>query len=186
MPLIEALGGIDSMKLVLPSSKYHQSYISYIKELGDEVRYPFTLNLSFNNFEQLLVQLKSYSLGENLPDDSVPNTTLWLVEGLNIIGVSNVRHHLNSRIENCGGHIGLGIRPSYRGKGLGNYLMQLSIKYLHDLGVKPVHIHCYKNNISSAKAIKNNCGVLNSEFNDNNKVIQRYLVNTTYKPFKQD
>jgi len=166
------------MKLVLPSSKYHQSYISYIEELGEEVRYPFTLNLSFNNFEQLLVQLKSYSLGENLPDDSVPNTTLWLVDGSNIIGVSNVRHHLNARIEKCGGHIGLGIRPSYRGKGLGNYLMQLSIKYLYDLGVKPVHIHCYKKNISSAKAIKNNCGTLESEFTDDNKVIQRYLVNT--------
>lgn len=164
------------MELVLPSDKYHQSYMSYIEELGNEERYPFTLDLDFNNFEELITQLNNFSLGKNLPPGAVPNTTFWLVDDNEIIGVTNLRHYLNKRIKHCGGHIGLGIRPSVRGKGLGKLLMQLSIEHLFNLGVKPIHIHCYKNNTSSAKAIKSNGGILSSEFTENNQVIQRYLV----------
>lgn len=167
------------MKLVVPSIKHRQSYISYIEELGGEERYPFTLDLAYQNFDELLKQLNQYSLGQSLPDDVVQNSTFWLVENSAIIGVTNIRHHLNARIKHCGGHIGLGIRPSFRGKGLGNLLMELSIKHLINLGVNQVHIHCYKNNISSAKAITNSGGMLSSEFIEDNKIIQRYIVATT-------
>ena len=164
------------MKLVLPSEKYYQSYLAYIQELGDEERFPFTLDLPFKDCKELLTRLDAFSLGKSLPEGSVANTTLWLVEGDEITGITNVRHYLNARIEHCGGHIGLGIRPSFRGKGLGNTLMQLSIEYLLKLGVNPIHIHCYKDNTSSAKTILNNGGLLASEFADNQRVIQRYLV----------
>ena len=97
------------------------------------------------------------------------------VDGGKIVGVTNVRHFLNENIEFCGGHIGLGIRPSCRGRGLGNYLMQLSIEYLVKMGSQKIHIHCYKENESSARTIINNGGVLVSEFVDNQKVIQQCL-----------
>lgn len=164
------------MRLVEPSERYYLSYLDYIRELGDEERYPFTLDLEFEDCNQLLTQLNDFSSGVNLPADKVPNTTLWLVDGGKIVGVTNVRHFLNENIEFCGGHIGLGIRPSCRGRGLGNYLMQLSIEYLVKMGSQKIHIHCYKENESSARTIINNGGVLVSEFVDNQKVIQRYLV----------
>jgi len=167
------------MELVAPSEKYQQSYNSYIEELGGEQRYPFTMGLEHQDFEHLLTQLKDFSLGNNLPNGVVQNSTFWLVEQSELIGVTNVRHHLNRRIEHCGGHIGLGIRPSFRGKGLGNLLMQLSIMQLVDLDVNPIHIHCYKSNTASAKAIQNNGGIINSEFTESNEVIQRYRVFTT-------
>ncbi|MFD2164742.1 GNAT family N-acetyltransferase [Thalassotalea euphylliae] len=165
------------MELVKPSSRYKQSYLAYIKELGDEERYPFTLDLDFTHFDQLLITLDDYSQGKNLPSFTVQNTTLWLVEGEELVGVTNLRHCLNAQIEHCGGHVGLGIRPSSRGKGLGNLLMQLSIEKLTTMGVKHVHIHCYKSNVSSAKTITNNGGELASEFEDAGQTIQRYLVN---------
>ena len=179
LPLNEALCGNQSMELVAPSEKYQQSYNSYIKELGGEQRYPFTMGLEHQNFEHLLIQLNDFSLGNNLPSGVVQNSTFWLVEQSELIGVTNVRHHLNPRIEYCGGHIGLGIRPSFRGKGLGNLLMKLSIKQLVNLDVNPIHVHCYKNNTASAKAIQNNGGIINSEITESNEVIQRYCVFTT-------
>jgi len=164
------------MQLVSPSQKYKESYIGYIKELGSEERYPFTLDFEHSDFPKYLNTLENYSNGIDIPEDAVPSSTFWLVEGAELLGVTNIRHSLNDRIEYCGGHIGLGIRPANRGKGLGNLLMKLSIQKLVEMGVNPIHIHCYKDNIASAKVIIDNGGVLESEFSSGGKSIQRFVV----------
>ena len=164
------------MQLVSPSVKYKASYIEYIKELGAEERYPFTLDFEHTNFPELINKLDEYSNGVNIPNDAVPSSTFWLVDDNELIGVTNIRHYLNDRIEYCGGHIGLGVRPAYRGKGLGNMLMKLSIQKLADMGVNPIHIHCYKNNMASVKVIIDNGGVLDSELSQNGEIIQRFVL----------
>jgi len=167
------------MKLVAPCWQYHASFIAYLESLGDEERYPFTLDLDSRDFAQYLQVLENYANGVALPEKTAQNSTLWLVEDGEIIGVTNIRHYLNEYIEHCGGHIGLGIKPSSRGQGYGSKLMGLSIEYLAQLGVKSAHVHCYKNNISSAKAIIANGGSLDSEIIENNQIIQRYIVDTS-------
>lgn len=164
------------MKLVIPSSELKQSYCDYINELGDEERYPFTLDLPFENFDAWLSQVNDFSQGKNLLENSVTNSTLWLVENHEIIGVTNVRHYLNTQIEHCGGHIGLSIKPSKRGKGFGKVLMAKSIEYLRSLGVLDIHIHCYKSNPASAQSIMANGGKLDSEIIEYGQVIQRFIV----------
>ncbi|MGO2235227.1 MAG: GNAT family N-acetyltransferase [Marinomonas sp.] len=166
------------MELVLPSSKYIPSYNAYIEELGDEVRYPFPMGFDHQDFDALLAKLSDFALGNNLPDGFVPSTTLWLVEGDKLVGVTNLRHYLNSAIEECGGHIGLGIRPSYRGKGLGKLLMKLSVEKLNAMGISCVHVHCYKDNYASASTIIANGGELHSELTLDGKVVQRYFINS--------
>ena len=164
------------MELVVPSIEYEASYKEYIKELGDEERYPFPLDFDHSNFCKLIARLNDFAAGDNLPDGYVQSSTLWLVDGKEIIGVTNIRHYLNKAIEYCGGHIGLGIRPSCRGKGLGRNLMQLSIDYLRRMGVKTIHIHCHKDNQASSNTIKACGGVLDSEISDDGHIVQKYLV----------
>lgn len=163
------------MNLVPPSTSYEKSYLGYIKELGNEERYPFTLDLEYSNFPNLIKRLEDFSSGLNLPDGAVQNTTLWLVDETEIVGVTNLRHYLNKTIEHCGGHIGLSIRPSKRGQELGNLLMRLSIEQLSKLGIKKIHIHCYKDNEASANTIVHCGGKLDSEITDNDHVVQRYI-----------
>ncbi len=167
------------MELILPTKEYRNSYEAYIEELGDEERYPFPMDFDYSDFEKMLAKISDFSKGENLPSGYVQSSTLWLVDAGNLIGVTNIRHRLNKEIEHCGGHIGLGIRPSYRGKGYGRKLMSLSIAKLNVLGVDSIHIHCYKGNLASAKAITSNGGQLVSELPLESKVVQRYLVTRT-------
>ncbi|MEM6514074.1 MAG: GNAT family N-acetyltransferase, partial [Pseudomonadota bacterium] len=75
--------------LITPSLQYEDSYRSYIDELADEERYPFTLDLNSDHFPALVDLLRRYSEGTSVPDGLVANTTFWLVEGEEIIGVSN-------------------------------------------------------------------------------------------------
>lgn len=164
------------MQLISPTTKYKNNYIAYIKELGDEERYPFPLDFDYENFTDFLKKIEDYTTGTNIPNDAVPSSTFWLMNNDEIIGVTNLRHFLNKEIEFCGGHIGLGIRPSYRGKGIGKLLMAKSIEKLQLMGVDSVHIHCYKENTASAAMIVANGGELASELVDKSKVIQRYIV----------
>lgn len=164
------------MQLILPTEKFQESYISYIKELGNEERYPFPLDFEYADFLGLLKKLDNYAKGIAIPNDAVPSTTYWLMQNDEIIGVTNLRHFLNQQITFCGGHIGLGIRPSYRGKGFGHILMEKSIHQLNAMGVEAIHIHCYKENLASSAIIIANGGELKSEFSDNDKIIQRFVV----------
>lgn len=166
------------MELVTPDIKYKASYLSYIEELGDEERYPFPLDFDYHDFKAMLLKIEDFKQGRDLPKGYVPSTTLWLVESDELIGVTNIRHHLNEQILTCGGHIGLSVRPSMRGKKIANYLMQQSIEYLAQRRVSPVHIHCYKSNLASANTIQHCDGVLASELTLDGVCVQRYLVET--------
>ncbi|WP_144211596.1 GNAT family N-acetyltransferase [Shewanella donghaensis] len=152
-----------TMKMVLPSAKYQRSYHQYIDELADEERYPFPLDFDHQDFELLLKKLADFANGINIPAGYVASETYWLVDGAELVGVANLRLSLNEVITYCGGHIGIGIKPSYRGKGIGNLLMKKVIEAANSRGIKPLHIHCYKHNIASAKMIMANGGVLDSE-----------------------
>ena len=99
-------------------------------------------------------KLRDYEKGEFLEEGHVPNITYWLVEGNEIIGASNLRLKLNEQIEYCGGHIGLGIRPSKRGQNFGSKLLELTIQEAWKLGLTELHIHCYKSNLASAKPFR--------------------------------
>lgn len=164
------------MQLLLPSAIYEGSYRDYIRELGDEERYPFPLDFDYEDFPNLLTTLKKFQEGTDLSDEFVPATTYWLVDGKELLGVSNLRHYLNDRIRHSGGHIGLGIRPSQRGKGLGKLLLKLTIEKAAQLGIQQIHIHCDKDNEASARMIRTNGGKLESEIEDEGEIIQRYVV----------
>ena len=164
--------------LVKPHLRFKESYRSYINELADEERYPLTMDFDHTNFDSFLNKLREYEKGEFLQEGHVTNITYWLVDNNEIIGVSNLRPKLNEQIQYCGGHIGLGIRPSKRGQNFGSKLLEFTIQEAWKLGLTELHIHCYKSNLASAKVIQANNGYLHSEITLD-QVIQRYVVNKT-------
>ncbi len=165
-------------QLVRPSAMYERSYADYIRELGDEERYPFPLDYAHDDFPALLRRLDDLERGLNVPEGFVRSSTYWLVQGDELVGVSSLRHTLNERIRHMGGHIGLGIRPSRRGRGLGSLLLGMTIAEARQRGITPIHIHCHKHNAASARMIVSNGGVLESEVPEpgSEHVVQRYAV----------
>ena len=167
-----------TLSLVLPTQKYEQSYRDYIAELGDEERYPFQLDLDHLDFNALLKRLDDFANGVDIPEGYVQSSTFWLIVGDVLVGVSSLRHYLNERIKECGGHIGLGIRPSYRGRGLGTELLARTLIEARQRGIGEIHIHCHKDNEASGCMIARNGCVLVSEIEigDPAVIVQRYLI----------
>ncbi|MSU56299.1 MAG: GNAT family N-acetyltransferase [Candidatus Taylorbacteria bacterium] len=152
------------MKLVLPSIEYEESFRGYLKELETLGRSATevdseTLFKQSSSFEDFVTKLRAGAEGKFLPEGYVPHTTYWLVEGERFIGGVNIRHRLTDHLREIGGHIGYAIRPSERGKGYGNKILELALPKAKELGIIQVRITCNEDNIASRKIIEKNGGV---------------------------
>ena len=108
----------------------------------------------------------------------MPDSTFFcLDEERNIVvGAVNIRHYLNESLMLCGGHIGDGVRPSERRKGLATKMIALALAECKKLGIDKVLMVCDKDNLGSAKSILNNGGVLENEIVKDQGIVQRYWI----------
>ena len=119
------------------------------------------------------------SLEVKEPDGKyIPASTFFCLdtERNRFVGAVNIRHYLNESLLLNGGHIGDGVRPSERRKGIATEMIALALKECRKLGIDRVLLVCNKDNIGSAKSIIRNGGVLENEINVNGKVQQRYWI----------
>ncbi|HTR18604.1 MAG TPA: GNAT family N-acetyltransferase [Candidatus Paceibacterota bacterium] len=159
------------MKLVLPDTKYKDSFIQAVKEFQGENDYThrnrWYRKLSIleleADFDGFVARELSHSRGENLSEGYVPMTEYWLIDGKEFIGHATLRHRLNDKLMQIGGHIGYDIRPSMRGKGYGNKILELALKKAKELGIKRVLVTSDERNIASRKIIEKNGGVLENQ-----------------------
>ena len=93
-----------------------------------------------------------------------------------MVGAVNIRHYLNEALLMNGGHIGDGVRPSERCKGIATAMIGLALKECEKLGIEKVLMVCDRENIASAKSIIRNGGVLDNEVETDGAVEQRYWI----------
>ena len=157
------------------------SYRGHVAEFvaRGEPLIPFPIGFDLNDFSALLKRLDDCSRGVGIPEGFVAHSTYWLVRGgIEIVGVSSVRHALTPKLRREGGNIGYGIRPSARGHGFGTEILRQTLDRAVGLGLKEVLITCDKANVASAKVILRNGGALDSEafLEERGVFLQRYWI----------
>ena len=176
----------NTVSLEQPHKRFERSYRGLVDEFKSrgERLVPFTLAFEYQTFEDLLARFRDNSMGIGLPEGFVPHSSFWLVQGLEVVGVSNLRHELTDALRLEGGHIGYGIRPSLRGKGFGTAILQHTLDRAKSIGLKKVLLTCGKGNIFSAKVILSNGGVLETEefYPPRNEILQRYWIDLATTP----
>jgi predicted acetyltransferase len=100
-----------------------------------------------------------------LPDGSlgqrVPETHFWAVDGDEFLGSISVRHALNAVLEQWGGHIGYGVRPSARGRGLATGMLAQVLDWCRaNLALDRVMLTVAEDNPASQRVVEKNGGVL--------------------------
>ena len=108
----------------------------------------------------------------------VPDSTFFCLDtDRNIfVGAVNIRHDLSDRLLAGGGHIGDGVRPSERGKGIATGMIALALEECRKLGIDNVLMCCDKNNIASARTIEKNGGALENEVLFGGVPVLRYWI----------
>jgi predicted acetyltransferase len=87
-------------------------------------------------------------------------TYWWIVEGDTVLGAIALRHELNDFLLRAGGHIGYGIRPSARRRGLATWALGQVLAAARTHGLDRVLITCADDNVASARVIEHHGGVL--------------------------
>lgn len=111
-------------------------------------------------WSQQVVLFDDWEHGRNLPSGWVPATTRFAVVDEQVVGRLSVRHELNEFLALAGGHIGYGVRPAFRRRGIATALLNEGLKILRDRGVTDVLVTCKDTNVGSATVIERAGGVL--------------------------
>ena len=161
------------------------AYRAQLNELMDEWILEGTENIvpwaicknDYHDFDAYLAGLEI----KEPRDGKVPDTTYFCLdtETNRFVGAVNIRHYLNDYLMRCGGHIGDGIRPSMRGKGLGTKMIALALDECRKMGLERVLMVCDAENHASARTIRKNGGNLENRTIEKGCEIERYWIDLT-------
>ncbi|MDI2027644.1 GNAT family N-acetyltransferase [Saccharopolyspora sp. TS4A08] len=85
----------------------------------------------------------------------------WIVEDQQVLGGIALRHGDDDLVRSVG-HIGYGIRPSARRRGLATWALRGMLDEARGLGMDRVLLVCAEDNAASRRTIERNAGVLES------------------------
>lgn len=165
------------LKLIKASEEYREQICDMLDEwnaTGEKI-IPYAIRkCSHDDFAAYMESLEVKTDGGPL----VPDSTFFCldVDSGMIVGAVNIRHYLNEGLLLNGGHIGDGVRPSQRRKGIATKMIALALDECKKLGIERVLMVCDKENIGSAKSIINNGGVLENEVVVDGVTEQRYWI----------
>ncbi|GGS41737.1 GNAT family N-acetyltransferase [Actinokineospora fastidiosa] len=86
-------------------------------------------------------------------------TYRWIVDGDRVLGGIALRHEFDEFVRRAG-HIGYGVRPSARGRGLATWALGRMLDRARALGLDRVLLVCEVDNLASARTIEHHGGVL--------------------------
>lgn len=166
-----------NIKLVKLSYEYKQQLIDMMQEWLVEEQDFSPYMIRRNDYRDFDFYLEHLELKEEA-EGRVPDSTFFCLDlDRNIfVGAINIRHYLNESLLQAGGHIGDGIRPSERRKGYATAMIKLGLEECRKLDITKVLMVCDKDNIGSAKSIRNNGGILENEVVEDGVVMQRYWI----------
>ena len=165
--------------------KLTKEYYTQLSEMIDEWRSDQEINhtnrspwaIFKNDYHDFDYYLENLEINEP-KDGKVPDSVFFLLDKERniLLGAVNIRHYLNEGLLKNGGHIGDGVRPSERRKGIATKMIAMALEKCIELGIDKVLMVCDKDNIASAKSIINNGGVLENEIVEGDLVEQRYWI----------
>ncbi|WP_067848890.1 GNAT family N-acetyltransferase [Nocardia lijiangensis] len=150
-------------ELIAPTTRLHAAWLEAHQEWGPGVHEDgFGLRLSdevgsLAGFAAWVARLS----GEPDRAKVVPVRTVyrWIVDGDRVLGGIALRHGFDEFVERSG-HIGYGVRPSARCRGVATWALGRMLDEARVLGMSRVLAVCATGNIASARTIERHGGVL--------------------------
>jgi predicted acetyltransferase len=152
-------------ELIEPTVELRDSFLESSREWGDEHQDGAGLweaedLTTAEGFADWIERLRRQGDSVEITPDRVPATYWWIVEDGNYLGSITLRHALNEKLAEGGGHIGYGVRPSARGRGLATWALGQVLDRARARGMDRVMVSCDDDNEASARTIERNGGVL--------------------------
>lgn len=174
-------------ELVLPDVGYRTSFLAAMEEFADEGRAGDGSMVGTDlvtwadrwrtedGFAAYVGKVRADAVEETPhPAHIVPSTTWWWVDGEEYLGRLALRHRLNDRLLEWGGHIGYDVRRSRRRQGHATAMLRAALPETRAKGIDPALVTCDPDNVGSRKVIE----AVRGRFEDERSGKLRYWVPT--------
>lgn len=113
-----------------------------------------------------------------IPAGFVPGTVFWMMEEGRVVGMVRMRHYLNERLLQYGGHVGYYVRQGERGKGYATAALGMAVEKLRAMGERRVLVTVGPGNEASIRVVLANGGRLDGQGRsaDSGEVVNRYWI----------
>jgi predicted acetyltransferase len=159
--------------LIYPIASVQDSFLAFVDELvavgpldptGPIARAVANYGSSWHEpaeFQRYLDGLRAEELEETpRPENFVPTTYLWWIDGDTFLGRLSIRHRLAPEPAGSrNGHIGYEVRPSARRQGHATAMLGASLPWARRIGLDSVLLTCDDDNLASRRTIELNGGV---------------------------
>lgn len=149
------------IRLQLPSRALHGAWLEAMREFEGETLHGFsTFGYEVeelarpDRFEHWLAREERQRVEGQ--DGFVPATVWWIVDDEapeRVLGAIHLRHELNGWLLTEGGHVGYGVRPSARGRGVATAALRLVLDEARAMGIDRVLLLCDADNPPSRATI---------------------------------
>ena len=171
------------MKLIEPTMEYDREIQAFRNEFlhpGMSMDGGGSL-IRCENTADWLTRVEAFKRQETVPEGRVPTMQFIYLreEDRKIVGVIQIRHHLNEAHLKWFGHIGYSVAPSERHKGYATQMLGLVLPECRRLGIPKVLITCIRGNEGSKRTILKNGGVYESTVyqQELERYLERYWIN---------
>lgn len=164
------------MELRKPTLNDKELLINYINEhySNGETSISASNGMPTMEYKSWLNKLKADEEGQNI-EWGISETYILLNDN-KILGMLNIRYTITKEMAEIYGHIGYGIRPSERRKGLATYMLKEALIKCKEKGLTEVILGCYEDNIASNKTIIKNNGKLYKKSKMKDKQANYYKI----------
>ena len=161
-------------ELTLPDARWRTSFHAAMEEFRDEGRAgdDSMIGWDFARFGETCETEEGFAVyvRETLEEAHRPRakgfvcqTSWWWTDGEEYVGRISLRHELNERLREWGGHIGYDVRRSRRREGHATAMLAATLVKAHDRGIDRALLTCDVDNLASRKVIVANGGVLEDQ-----------------------
>ncbi|RKM59221.1 GNAT family N-acetyltransferase [Butyrivibrio sp. CB08] len=153
------------MELIrVQDSDYKKTYELYMSFPQNENGYINNVyGYSYDEFLGWIEKKRNWTLGKELPEGFVPDTTFVIVDGDTYVGVVNLRHCLNDFLREGPGHIGYCVSKKYRGKGYATKALSMALDKARQMCIHEVYMSVNKDNPASLRVQQKNGAYIHHE-----------------------
>ncbi len=169
------------MELIKPTIDLAEQIMEFKKEFDGGSIHGGSNLATCSSVEEWIEHITQLSSKDTCPTDLVPSTTLLVMNDDKIIGIADIRHHINHPLlSKWGGHIGYSLRPTERYQGYGPEMLRQVLKKAKNLELPDVLLCCDADNTASEKVILANGGQYERsvDIDGSGTFVKRYWITT--------
>lgn len=155
----------SAMQLIrVQDSDYRKTYELYMTFPENENGYLNSVyGYSYEEFLGWIEKKRNWTLGKELPEGFVADTTYVLEDDGKYVGVFNLRHYLNDFLREGPGHIGYCISQQYRGLDYATRGLALTLEKAKEKGIEEAYLSVNKDNAASLRVQMKNGAYIHHE-----------------------